>query len=243
MPGLIALIVAATLALIVMSRGHQEAPQPPAPSQPVPSAPSPAPLPSPPPAPPSDKPKYALGVRYDTHLWPVEWNDYVAEGLDAYGAHLMAGVSAQADIAKLCPGYFKATMAQKKAFWALFVASVAGPESGYSATSKFLEHGTLWSLGPLQLSYEDYPGHSRCELRKLPGSVPTAAKPADGNAYDPRINIRCGVSILDDQVVKGRGLFTPKGAGAYWSVLYPPAAKVMKTWDTYSNQLTFCPGS
>lgn len=210
-------------------------------SVPAPTNPDGPVNPEPTPIPPPVEPTYfAQDVRYDGKLWDPQYDMYVAEALDDYGSHLMSGVMAQKDITALCPGYFKASTNQRKAFWALFVASVAGPESGYSNTSKYLEGGTHWSLGLLQLSYEDYPGHKRCELRLAPGSKPTALKPADGNAYDPKINIRCGISIWDDQLVKGRGLFTPKGQGAYWSVLFPPAAKVFRTWNKYSPQLKFC---
>lgn len=203
---------------------------------PVPIAPSPTPAP----AAPAEIPAFAKSVFYQGHAWDPKYDLYTSEALDDYGAHLLAGDLAKPDLVSLCPGYFRASIPQRKAVWALLVASIAGPESDYSLTSKMRESAGEWSLGLLQLSYEDYSGHKRCELRRAPGSVASATKPADGNAYDARINIRCGISILDDQVAAGAGIFVAPGHGAYWSTLYPPANKVMVTWNKYSPQLSFC---
>lgn len=213
---------------------------PSAPSSPSTPAPSGPPAPSPVPAPPKPVTHFAEGVKCDTRLWLPEWNDIVAQALDDNGQALLLGDAAAADIAALCPLYRLTLKEERKAFWALFLAAVACPESGFKLDSKMYEAFGTWSEGLLQLSYGDERGHKRCEIKKTGGDEHSRSNPATGNIQDARVNLRCGVAILDDQVAKRRMLFVPKGSGAYWSVLYPPADKVMKTWTAYSGQLAFC---
>lgn len=235
------------LSLILMT-GCVTVPQPGPKPEPTPApSPVPPPVPTPPPPAPTPPPvavqppyaKNVIGEGRNPKLWKAEWNDFVAGALDDYGPDLMAGVNAKADIQTLCQDYFTLTEAQKKAVWALFVASVAYPESGYDPASAYMESFGVFSDGLLQVSYSDYPRHPKCELRRQPGT--TEAQNL-GNAFDPKVNIRCGVAIMNTQVRTDKGLFQ-NGKSYYWSTLnkalkgYP---KVMQLWNRYRSQLAFC---
>lgn len=181
---------------------------------------------------------YAKGVTCDGIPWKPEWNDIVAGALDDYGSHLLDGSLAKDQLTALCPKYFTATGAQKKAVWALIIASISCPESSFNPADKYHESFGVWSLGLLQLSYEDYPGHARCELRSDGKAKATSSTPATGNAYDPKANIRCGIAILDDGFAKGHKLFQP--TAWYWSTLVEPATDVKAEYWRYAKQFSFC---
>jgi hypothetical protein len=196
-------------------------------TEPVEPTPAPKPQPGPEPIPPPshEVPPYATGMTCGNRTWNPLWNDVIGEALDEFGQRLIA-----AEISLLCPGYMTSSVPQKKAFWTLFVASVACPESGYNPDSHHDEPPPLGypSRGLLQLSYEDWPGHPRCELRR-----------EKANAYDPKTNLRCGVAILDDEMGRLGTIFHNK---SYWAVLRPnrKAHLTKAHYAKYKDKLTFC---
>lgn len=233
---------------LALASCHHSAPSPvPNPSPvPVPEpAPAPVPIPSPVPAPapvPAPKPElppYAEGLKCGSRAWLPEWNEIIGDAIDAFGPHLKAGTLAKADITSLCPNYFSASDKEKKAFWALFTASIACPESSFDPHNTYFESFGSWSEGLMQLSYGDERGHKNCEIVKTSGSTSDPNAPAKGNIQDPRVNLRCSTSILDDQLIAKGKLFTDKSW--YWSTLGPNGAIKVKTyWRLHESLLGFC---
>lgn len=206
------------------------------PAPPPPPVQQPTPVPSPPAA---SKPPFVKGLACDIHKWLPEWDDIVAQAVDDYGPDLLDGTKVKDEIVGMCPGYFTASSPERHAFWALFVASVAKPESCYKPDDAYMESFGVYSDGLLQVSYSDYPRHPNCELRRKPGT--TEAQNL-GNAFDPRPNLRCGVAILNTQVRTGKGL-TQNGKSYYWSTLnkrFGGYVKVMAQFNKYVPQLAFC---
>lgn len=225
---MLSIAIAAILGLRTMLRPYDETKAPAViigTSQPSPSLP----LPLPPTAPVR---YFAKDVKCDSRVWEQDWNDDIAGALDEFGDRLMSGAYATADVKKLCPSYFGLPDAQRKAFWALVIASVSCPESGYNPKEVYKEPPPLnvESIGLMQLSYEDVQGHKRCELDK-----------SKLNAYDPKINLRCAVVILDDEMKRLNALFSPY---SYWSTLQTDQptklAKTMAQFNKYKSQLGFC---
>lgn len=176
-------------------------------------------------------PLYAKAVSCDGKPWPQDWNLIIGDALDKYGQHLLP-----AQISLLCHGYSKASTEQRKAFWALFFAAVACRESGFDTKQVYHEPPPLSvdSIGLLQLSYGDERGHRRCLINK-----------ATQNITDPKINLACGVAILDDQLADGKGVFNQ---ASYWSTLrqespnhkYWTASKTKALFLSWANKLDFC---
>lgn len=210
-----AIAVLATLAILVKQTDTTPKPGEPAPL-PQPTPPVELPKPVPPPAP-QPEPAFAVTTKCEGKLWPVEWNALVDQAVDDYGSSLLKG-ELGAEATSICPRYKDLDRTARKHFWEQMVATIACPESSFSPTSKYHESFGVWSLGLMQMSYEDYPGHKRCDLRAAEGSKATADHPADGNAYEPKANLRCAVAVLDTQIEKGKNLFQD-GKAYYWSTL------------------------
>lgn len=172
------------------------------------------------------------------YVWQDAWNGYIADAVDVSGKDLLS-----AQISTMCPHYMTSTVAQKKAFVALFMAAIACPESGFNTHSIYWEGKMTYprfSEGLMQLSYGDEGGYKHCKIVKEPGSVATPPNhPAKGNIQDPEINLQCGVEILNTQVTRGLGLF-PKSY-FYWSTLTDEGGKKVRDfWWKNASKLTFC---
>ncbi|MCB6176516.1 transglycosylase SLT domain-containing protein [Rhodobacter sp. Har01] len=140
---------------------------------------------------------------------PMRW-DHRPEAADWTRAALLA-VAAQdqalasrvpADIAAWCPGYAKAGLAERRAFWVGLMSAVAKHESGWNPAAA--GGGGRW-IGLMQISPKTARGHG-C-------AAPSAAALKDGAA-----NLTCAVSIFAedvarDGVVAGKG---NRGLGRDW---------------------------
>lgn len=170
--------------------------------------------------------------------WNNAWNTYIADALDDFGPTMLAGTADTKTLAALCPGYTRATAPQRHAFWTLFMASIACPESSYNPNDRYRESNGTYSEGLLQLSYGDERGHPQCEIRA-----------SAHNILDPRTNLRCGVAIFNHQLAIGQGIFQT-GHFYYWSTLRRQSASTAKhplgadltlaQFHKYAHELTFC---
>lgn len=211
------LVIVGLAALAVYVKQSEDHPRPPAPIPPPDVQPAP-PKPTPTPAPaPQPEPSFAVTTKCSSKAWPAEWSGIVDKAIDDYGKVLLTGDIGAEGMA-ICPRYNELDKAARKKVWSQLVATIACPESGFNPKSQYHESFGIWSLGLMQMSYEDYPRHARCDLRKADGSKATAEKPADGNAFEPNANLRCAVAVLDTQISKGLGIFQD-GKPYYWSVL------------------------
>lgn len=132
-------------------------------------------------------------------------------------------------VAEFCPRFSTMSEANRRAFWAYFFQALSGAEAGLKATSDVqhtepqvavvdgVSHRMVRSEGLLQLTYEDSRRYG-CNFdwkadKHLPEHDP------DKTILQPRNNLLCGVSILDNQlVVQKKPLVSTT---SYWSTLRP----------------------
>jgi len=120
-----------------------------------------------------------------------------------------------------CPGYSKATAAQKANCWLLVVSAITKFESGFKPASTFREPDGNYSVGMLAMS----PGEcaNAPTLRQLQSAVP---------------NLICGTNKMASLI--GRygyidGPASGRGASRYWSTLRAPYRRWDPTRDRYLN--------
>jgi len=167
-------------------------------------------------------PLEALSYSYSQKTFPREWVQFMHEEIQAKRTYLLndQNLSSQvkADIKSLCPQYLNMNSDDKTKFWALFMGSVAWPESAWDPKTMYMEPAPLYyySIGLLQLSYQKDEGHGEeCQF------------PSQEAVKDPLRNLRCGLKIMENQVRNRKKLFTPDEF-YYWSVLKSKTSEVKK---------------
>lgn len=146
--------------------------------------------------------------------WPQqEWTDHVVSLLDVSP---MLSVLPE-DINEFCPKFRSFNHSQKIEFYAQLISIVAKRESGYRPETKYQEdfkdsHGNwVISRGLLQISQESANSYG-CGITKAE------------MLHNPRINLSCGIRILERWIIKDRRLAGKvagkwRGGARYWSVL------------------------
>lgn len=123
------------------------------------------------------------------------------------------------DIDKFCPGYKSKGAADRAIFWTGLISIIARPESNFKPETTYTESFTdaqgkkVISRGLLQISIES------ANQKRYSCAI---AKAAD--LHDPKINLTCGVKILDalvkaDNVIATYAGQKAIGGGRYWSTL------------------------
>jgi hypothetical protein len=204
------------------------------PKQPTPTPtpkPAPTPVPTPPPTatpvptpPPQTSDFKALWS--GRHPDAVNWNGYVDEGIERYGQALLKG---PADVEDFCPMYHRVGSREQLNFWIQLFAGITKYESNFDPTMRYTEStmGTdpvtgeqVRSEGLLQLSYQD-----RINYRVPQGvcafdwqhDKQLGLKDMNRTIFDPKMNLVCGIWILNDQVArKGKIALS---SGVYWATL------------------------
>lgn len=139
-------------------------------------------------------------MRWDHRPEAADWTRATLAAVSGHDDVLAARVPA--DIAAWCPGYEKAGMMERRAFWAGLLSAVAKYESSWNPRAS---GGGGRYIGLLQISPRSAAHH---------GCTATSAKALkDGTA-----NLQCGVELLahavgQDGVVAGKG---NRGAGRDW---------------------------
>jgi hypothetical protein len=116
------------------------------------------------------------------------------------------------DIASFCPAYTSQSPAGRASFWQALLTAVVKPESNYETATAYWEDGRQqqFSLGLLQLSYNDNAGYS-CGFT------------TEAQVTDPDRNLACGIRIVSKLVKRdgriGGDAGSTNGAAAYWSTL------------------------
>jgi hypothetical protein len=193
--------------------------------QPAPSAQTaPAPALKAAPATPIAEKKEELGGK----TWDPAWDELVEKALPA---DMLSGQAARA-VRSYCPRFAEEPEADQRAFWAYVFQALAGAEAGLDPTVNV--HHTEAAVavidpvtkrpvrqeGLLQLSYEDSDRYG-CDFdwekdRQLP------AKDPGRTILDPARNLRCGVKIMENQVItQGKPMVSRT---SYWSTLQPGTA-------------------
>lgn len=133
---------------------------------------------------------------------------------DALAAGRVTNKLINTDPGIYCPKY--KTLSKKYEFWAAFAKAVTRAECGWkygsSMVEKFIDSYTgkpAVSAGMFQLSYGD---------SKIYAAYPDCKKLSDEkNLYDPVINIKCGMGIMDK--IAGSRPTMRESLGRYWSVI------------------------
>jgi hypothetical protein len=139
----------------------------------------------------------------------VEYDKHLSDALDLYGQDLMK--AKPIDCAE-----FNCIQDTKK-FWFNVITEIARWESGYKAETSYKESFKdqkgeyVYSRGLLQLSIESGKGYG-CPFKVAQ------------DVHDPKLNLECGVRILNRWVVRdnriaGKDGDQWKGGARYWSVL------------------------
>lgn len=151
-----------------------------------------------------------IALSWDTEAERKAWSAELLKSIRAHKADLDLG-----NPDAFIPGYVKLSPDQQVTFWAELIISMAKHESNWNPQTKYLEPAPLniYSVGLLQLSYEDQPAYKLEPLDKEKKSL-----------EDPLVNLRCGVKIMarlvsKDGVVASGTKKQSRGAARYWSVL------------------------
>ena len=195
------------------------------PAEPPPSpAPAPAPSPDLKPAPstPIAEQKAILG---DDQTWRPEWDAMIEKALPDDLLSPRMGHK----VAEFCPRFSTMKMADRRAFWAYFFQALSGAEAGLNATANVqhsepevavvdgVSHRMVRSEGLLQLTYEDSARYG-CDFDWSVDKHMAEHDP-DKTILQPRNNLLCGVSILDNQLIVHKKPLLTKSS--YWSTLRP----------------------
>ena len=170
-----------------------------------------------------------------------EWSDFALKAINAYGTNLRDGAR---DVTLFCPNYNRLQPDQKINFWGQLIGAMTLYESGFRINAHFRE-GTMgtdritgqhvYSDGLLQLSYQDVEQYKFCDEfdwnhdRQYTGNDPRKT------IFDPYINLRCGIRILNAQI--GRAGMISYRKGQYWSVLWPAHVAKVKA---VTRKIPYC---
>lgn len=193
--------------------------KPPVVKPPVEKKPEPVPAPVvPPPKPPVTKPEATgpLGVpAWGDSDSRQSWTRAVREIVE----NRLADFEKARDKAEFCPGYEKATHAQKVNCFVLLVAAVSKYESAFKADTEFREPDGNYSVGLLALS---------------PGECPNATSHKALESAIP--NLICGTNLMARLIAKDGNIDGPdpkRGAARYWSTLRTPYKRYDKSRKKY----------
>lgn len=169
-----------------------------------------------------------FAVTHKGATWKEDWTRTATEAVGELSPDLVSDALIPTDVDTLCAGYRAAGGEARKAFWALLMASIAYPESGYKTTTRFWEPTMgKYSEGLFQLSKDDG-GHGPACNFKSNGM----------NILESGPNIRCAVRIMRNQQKKHRRIFPPT---YYWSVLTTSKKEVVKeVFRSHRPKLGYC---
>jgi hypothetical protein len=157
--------------------------------------------------------------------WDPDWDRIVEEALPAE----MLSSRVARDVRPFCPRFGAMSEVDKRAFWAYFFQALAGAEAGLSPTTNVrhtepevavrddVTKRMVRSEGLLQLTYMDAKRYG-CDFdweadRKL------AEKDPAKTILQPENNLKCGIKILDNQLITQRKPLVSRTS--YWSTLRP----------------------
>lgn len=206
--------------------------------------------------PPKKPMAFRPGIQPGSSLQPLLWEKGKADSVmwSTYARQVIGDKASQAllpgaeDIEEFCPRYNAIENRDLKInFWAYLISAIAEVESSFDPANRMSEPGLgidkvtnkqVVSEGLLQLSYQDTKWYPACEFdwesdRKL------AAEDERKTILDPFKNLKCGISILANQIKNRRRISIVDG---YWSVLRPDGRKYSKVNQIKrrTKQLSFC---
>lgn len=165
------------------------------------------------------------------------WSRITLDGLDLYGQGMLSQKSIK-DVTDFCPNYSKLDLQEKKEFYLGLIAAMAkfesnfNPKSQYKESFKSSDGDYVVSRGLLQISKGSSQYYS-CGI-------------TDANMlHDPKLNLECGIRILNKWIVKDECLACNdvawRGGARYWAVLRNTKAPFNKI-KAITNNLPVCKG-
>lgn len=110
------------------------------------------------------------------------------------------------DVEEFCPGYARASQAQKESCWQRLISALVYKENDeFNPREVFVEPAGAPSVGLMMLS--------RGECRNAP---------TDEALKNPVENLRCGIKRMAKLIARGDCISCRRGAAAYWSTLRTP---------------------
>ncbi|OUR98533.1 hypothetical protein A9Q84_03730 [Halobacteriovorax marinus] len=175
--------------------------------------------------------------------WSDEWSKEIYDTLDSERiANLTSTKLNRSDLNDLhCPNYNSMNEADKKNFWVILMASMSYAESSFDTSNYYDEKGTNDSYGLLQI---DAPNARAYGCKTAKGISPMGSKSGrsgGGDMYKPKVNLRCGLYILNRQIERtGGSIFSSK---SYWAVLRKSrkgSAKMTSRFTAQIQQIPTC---
>jgi hypothetical protein len=161
-------------------------------------------------------------MRWDARPEAAEWTRATLIAVAEHDDVLASRVPA--DIAAWCPGYKKASMMERRSFWAGLLSAVSKYESSYNPNAS---GGGGRYIGLLQISPRSAAQHN---------CTATSAKALKNGVA----NLQCGVEIIahavgSDGVVAGKG---NRGAGRDWGPF--SKAKYRNEMSAWTSSQSYC---
>jgi hypothetical protein len=186
------------------------------------------------PATPIDAEKAKLGGK----TWNPEWDAFIEKEIPRQ----MLGPQVPHDVKRFCPNFYAMSETDKRTFWSYFFQALAAAEAGFNP--KVIAHhanlepperapSSRSTEGLLQLTYADHRRYG-CDFdwqadRKLP--------PRERSILQPRKNLLCGISILENQIIEKRKPLLTRSS--YWSTLRPGTL----SYRVFAKQMTNPPAT
>jgi hypothetical protein len=161
------------------------------------------------------QPQQLLQTRWSHLPNGNNWTRYTQEAIKKYGQALLRVIPQ--DIERYCPKYETISLHQRGDFWVNLITELAYLESSHNPQSSYTERfndnsgNPVISRGLLQISKESANGSRyRCGINN----------PIE--LHDPRINLECGVKILNHWIKEDRVIVAQHGGkwygvARYWS--------------------------
>lgn len=157
---------------------------------------------------------YKYKAAWDSKPEGAQWTEFTLEAIEKYGQGLMK-VSSLSDAKEYCPKFDSLNIDQKKQVWIMLISAMAKRESNFNPKTNYTE------------DFNDSSGNAVISRGLLQISKESANQSAYGckinNASElnhPKINLTCGVKILNKWIPQDKAIGIKKLGGArYWSVL------------------------
>ncbi len=192
-----------------------------------------------PPATPIAEKKDELG----TTSWNPQWDLEVEKALPA---DLLSAEAARA-VHSYCPNFAAESEEDKRSFWAYVFQALAGAEAGLEPTTSVhhtqaavakidtVTGHSIRQQGLLQLTYQDAERYG-CDF-DWEHDKELGLKDADRTILQPEKNLKCGVKIMENQIIKQKKPLIVRSS--YWSTLQPGT----KSYRVFAKQMANVPAA
>jgi hypothetical protein len=147
--------------------------------------------------------------------WDDQYDETLRQSL-SQSPLLNPSLAMQKDLRQICPAFNSLSPDDKIRMWSGIFDAMAMAESAHKPNTTFRESFGPLSTGMLQISEVSARGHhSVC--RRARRAQCGCAEASTDLLKGPQFNLACGVTIMENQMSTGRGLFGNRSY--YWSVL------------------------